>query len=323
MFRLASFHHQFFLKLRIELSSLHSLSIEFGVPIKKDNNSTFYVENKGSRSCQEWTQRSEFYQERKISGLCRNVEETQNKENENPVDNKHREKRVGVKMGVRAFNSVPRESSEILNRRLSISETSNSSSDAYVIDSSIKSFDDKFNYDLHETIPTSLADKFNNMSWEDERILRRVRLYKDKYGSFGLEVIEGKNGGIFIENVLKARAEEEEDIDSIQKGDQLLSVNQICLLNMSYSEALNILKNAGSEIEILISQSCRSETRQKPIEFEYLKNIRYDTAHELENFETEIVVTNVPTLEENIINEPFSTVTGLLSDAQLSVESSR
>lgn len=225
-------------------------------------------------------------------------------------------------MGVRAFNSAPRGSTEVLNRRRSISETSNSSSDAYVIDSSIKSFDDKFNYDLHETIPSSLADKFNNMSWEEERILRRVRLSKDKYGSFGLEVVEGKNGGIFIENVLKVKTDGD-NIDSIQKGDQLLSVNGICLLNMSYTEALNILKNTGDDIEILISQSCRSETRQKPIEYEYLKNIRYDTAHELENYDTEIVVTNVPTLDENINNEPFSTVTGLLSDAQLSVESSR
>lgn len=321
MFQLASFHHQFFLKLRVELSSLHSLSLEFGVPIKKEN-STFYVENKSNRA-QEWTQRSEAYQrrnERKASAPCRNLDGHQNKENENPTG-KRKEKRIGVKMGIRAFYSVPRDSSEILNRRFSISETSNSSSDAYVIDSSIKSFDEKFNYDLQETIPASLADKFNNMSWEDERILRKVQLTKDKYGSFGLEVVEGENGGVFIENILKSKSED--DIDSIQKGDQLLSVNGICLLNMSYTEALNILKNTGDRIEILISQSCRSETRQKPIEFEYLKNIRYDTALELDHFDSEIVVTNVPTVDERLTTEPLGLVTGIMLDTQLGVESSR
>lgn len=45
----------------------------------------------------------------------------------------------------------------------------------YISDSSIKSVDDHFHVDFQETISDSLAEKFNNIPFVDERILTTVR----------------------------------------------------------------------------------------------------------------------------------------------------
>lgn len=152
--------------------------------------------------------------------------------------------------------------------------------DAFVLDSSLKSVDENFTYDLHDSIPPPLDDKLRLVSEGEERILKKVRLSKDKYGSFGLEVVKGTNGGVFVKNLLLTKADDDKHL--LRKGDQLLSVNGICLLNISYSEALNVLKNSGDQMEVLVSQIQRSESSRKSVESEYLKNIRYKEEEEQE-----------------------------------------
>lgn len=225
-------------------------------------------ENRKNR-CRERIRRNEALHQRKG---------TVDKENENPTEKK--EKRKGVKMGVRAFQN-----SEVPRRRTSVS--SNGSWDAYVLDSSIKSSDEAFTYDLQETIPSALADRFDNVQWEDERELRKVRLKKDRYGSFGLEVAEGGNGGVFVENVLKA--ESGNDAGAVRRGDQLIAVNGLCLLNLNYADALGLLRSTGSEMEVLVSRTFRKEEQKNPVEREYMRSIRFDIAPETDGCETKVV----------------------------------
>lgn len=117
-FRLASLHHQFFLRLRTEYSSLQSLSQQFGIllkDIKNEANSLFRFAATASQNLvpnipsisnpfenrTAKCKRSKSVHELSYSRVA--LEEYQNKENENPKD--RRDKRKGVKMGTRAFAS--------------------------------------------------------------------------------------------------------------------------------------------------------------------------------------------------------------------------
>lgn len=131
MFRLASLHHQLFLKLRLELSSLKVVSLQFGVPLQNEN-TTFVLENRANA----------LLERREREGWA-----------EQP------KRRRGVKMGTRAF------------RRPSMSDASNSSSDAYVIDTGYGAF----SMDLHESLPPALTKKLHELSCQGERILKKVR----------------------------------------------------------------------------------------------------------------------------------------------------
>lgn len=131
VFRLASFHHQVFLKLRLELCSLNVLSLQFGVPLQNEN-ITFVMENQTNALLERCEHKDELPRRRR-----------------------------GVKMGVRAF------------RKPSLSEASNSSSDAYVIDTGSGAF----SMDLHESLPTTLADKLKDLSCQGERLIIKVTTY--------------------------------------------------------------------------------------------------------------------------------------------------
>nr|CAD7394232.1 unnamed protein product [Timema cristinae] len=306
VFHLVSLHHQFFLKLRVQLSTLQSLAAEFGVPVVKspqERYRLFYVED-NSRSKVSELDRQQY---RLLAPPSRadNLEEAQNKENENPqlVKVKSRlesesvcgdfsslwrqkptpesirhvtsielttPRRVRVKMGTRAFASSQKElfpSCDSGNKENEVDHhvpekqpegipESVLDSDAFVVNSSIRSVDERFEIDIHESLSESFLQKFNNISFEEERILKTVMLERDEDGSLGIKIIEGSDGGLYIQSVLPHGSAAR--LGMIHKGDQLIAVNGRSLLNMRYEEALQLLQSLTRELELVLSQSCRN-----------------------------------------------------------------
>nr|CAD7198666.1 unnamed protein product [Timema douglasi] len=303
VFHLVSLHHQFFLKLRVQLSTLQSLAAEFGVPVVKspqERYRLFYVED-NSRSKVSELDRQQY---RLLAPPRRadNLEEAQNKENENPQLVKvisrlesesvcgdfSRQKptpesirratsielttprRVRVKMGTRAFASSQKElfpSCDSGNKENEVDHhvsekqpegipESVLDSDAFVVNSSIKSVDERFEIDIHESLSESFLQKFNNISFEEERILKTVMLERDEDGSLGIKIIEGSDGGLYIQSILPHGSAAK--LGLIHKGDQLIAANGRSLLNMRYEEALQLLQSLSRELELVLSQSCRN-----------------------------------------------------------------
>lgn len=50
--------------------------------------------------------------------------------------------------------------------------------------------------------------------------------------------------------------------NNIFKGDQIVAVNGQNLLNLKYSETLEILKNTGTKVELILSQLANSKLKQ-------------------------------------------------------------
>jgi len=137
VFRLASFHHQVFLKLHLELCSLNTLSAIFGTSLQNEN-MNFVLENKMNTLLEKEESIVEEWRGRK-----------------------------GVKMGTRAITS---ESLGTPRQRPSSSQASLSSIEAYVIDTEPCTF----SLDLHESLPSALLGKLRDLSCESERILKKV-----------------------------------------------------------------------------------------------------------------------------------------------------
>nr|CAD7438269.1 unnamed protein product [Timema bartmani] len=306
VFHLVSLHHQFFLKLRVQLSTLQSLAAEFGVPVVKspqERYRLFYVED-NSRSKVSELDRQQY---RLLTPPRRsdNLEEAQNKENENPqlvkaisrlesesfcgdFPSLWRQKptlesirpatsielttprRVRVKMGTRAFASSQKElfpSCDSGNKENEVDHhvskkqpegipESVPDSDAFVVNSSIRSVDERFEIDIHESLSESFLQKFNNISFEEERILKTVMLERDEDGSLGIKIIEGSDGGLYIQSILPHGSAAR--LGVIHKGDQLIAANGRSLLNMRYEEALQLLQSLSRELKLVLSQSCRN-----------------------------------------------------------------
>lgn len=109
-----------------------------------------------------------------------------------------------------------------------------------------------------------------------------MQLRKDKFGSVGLEVVEGGGGGLFVQSVLRV----DEGLEQVAVGDQVLAVDGTCVLGRGYSAALNALRAAGGTVDVLLARAA------SPIDLgcDYLRNIRFDMAVESENF----ALTDVP-----------------------------
>ncbi|KAJ1522050.1 hypothetical protein ONE63_002365 [Megalurothrips usitatus] len=223
-------------------------------------------------------------------------------------------RRSGVRMGTRAFslgNSCQTLAGTLEHlRAVSVggtpcgtrtpSECSAPSSpyaEAYVINSSFKSVDEHFQMDSHESISESLAEKIGNVSFEEERILRTIRLQRDRLGSFGIEITEGEDGGVYIQTVQRGGAAAK--LGTIHRGDRLIAVDGHCILNRRYDDALRLMRASGEEVELVLSQatqttsedqdraaaSCQNglvrlaecNIKNTPVEETYLRDIRYRT----------------------------------------------
>ncbi|KAG8272728.1 tyrosine-protein phosphatase non-receptor type 13-like [Homalodisca vitripennis] len=208
---------------------------------------------------------------------------------------------LGVRMGTRAFFSSSQVNMSFTEEH---SPPHSPLPEAYVLNSSIKSVDDHFHVDFQETISESLAEKFNNIPFVDERILTTVRLKRDHTRGLGIQVTEGSDGGVYIQSIVPGGAAEK--LGLVYTGDQIQAVNGQNILSMQYAEAVQLLAETPGELELVLSQVNRGqevvppphssdyvpgETAgldlhaalvQKPIEDSYLRVIRYETATEAE-----------------------------------------
>uniref|UniRef100_A0A1B6CMR0 FERM domain-containing protein n=1 Tax=Clastoptera arizonana TaxID=38151 RepID=A0A1B6CMR0_9HEMI len=406
VFRFASQHHKFFLKLRTEMSSIQNLAQEFGVPVKRNEKDTMktvyyvggtrYAEGKTVETKPSLLRRSaSFFSPERVIFRGRNSNQcaVNNKQSPNtsgstkelktstPEDNESgfKEKLVsssqcnseetptslntfrklefsgnnktvscgrrglGVRMGTRTFlgsSNVDLDSSLQSNFEMegasslppnpmqdstsSVSEYSPAHSplpEAYVLNSSIKTEDERFHVDFRETISESLAEKFKNIPFVDERILTTVRLCRDENGSIGIQIIEGCDGGVYIQSVTIGGSADKSGL--IHRGDQIQAVNGKNILSVPYNEALRTLQETGSTVELVLSQVYRGQEPttpthsidytpgessgmdlhaaivQKPIEESYFRVIRYETATEAEG---KMIDTALPKTETNKSN---------------------
>ncbi|KAK6626436.1 hypothetical protein RUM44_008909 [Polyplax serrata] len=259
LFSLAAFHHRFFLHLKIDSSPLDALEKEFGISTSGRGKAHFHFGN-----------------ELNISGKGVGLGHSEGNKGPALRQQKHESEESFLSEGERRNEKSQTVSPSAVEKK----RLPKGPRDAYVIDLSIRSCQEDFNYNSHESISPNLANRFDTAPWENERILKRVHRSKDKYGSYGLEVIEGSNGGILVENIFKRSTETE--MEDIKRGDELIAVNGICLLNLKFSEALNVLKSAGNDIEILVSRRPMEviKKKEKKIDFECMRRIRFDTADE-------------------------------------------
>lgn len=52
-----------------------------------------------------------------------------------------------------------------------------------------------------ETMSNSLMARFDELSFAEERILRTIKLERGHGGSIGLQVMEGNDGGVYVQAV--------------------------------------------------------------------------------------------------------------------------
>lgn len=60
--------------------------------------------------------------------------------------------------------------------------------------------------DFHESLSESLLDKFNNMSFAEERLFSTVTVEKDRNGSLGIQITQGSDGNVYIQTVITGGA---------------------------------------------------------------------------------------------------------------------
>ncbi|GLH06780.1 Uncharacterized protein GBIM_12226, partial [Gryllus bimaculatus] len=118
--------------------------------------------------------------------------------------------------------------------------------EAFVLRSSAISANEKFNV-LQETLTESLIEKFEEISFVDERLLSTVRIERDVGGSLGLQVECGNDGGVYVRCCLQHG-------NNIQKGDRIIAVDGQSLMHLKFTEALNFLKSAGHTVELILSR---------------------------------------------------------------------
>ncbi|KAJ3665066.1 hypothetical protein Zmor_000580 [Zophobas morio] len=332
-FRLASLHHQFFLRLRTEYTSLQTLSQQFGIPLKDMKNETnslcklealtnpryvaldqatvnaeteFKIDFRASSKCSNKTTNETKCRKAKSVNDFAAInydeinEDYQNKENEHPAERKSSglvldscylsglgnnitsDKRRGVKMGTRVFSNLGRvsRSMEAVNAAsheyleemslqsvsLHCSSTSISrsptnervpSNEAYIIDSSVKSCGNQFLPDFQESISDTLLEKFNNISFAEERILSNVAVKRDGKGSLGIQITEGSDGNVYIQSVILGGPAHL--TGNILSGDQVVAVDGRSLLGMKYKNALNLLTNTGQKVDFVLSRVAPSK----------------------------------------------------------------
>ncbi|VEN44744.1 unnamed protein product [Callosobruchus maculatus] len=248
-FRLASLHHQFFLRLRTEYDSLPSLSRQFGVPLKSvkdDANSVRRLESNYRHGAGDGTVNAgtefdiEFRSSSRTDGLKSALwlskrfeddrrlnesidEERQNNENERP------NKDYG------SFQSTGIKACSVL--------TSSSNNVASLC---------PFDLRADETLGDSLAARLQDASFVDgERRLTAVTLLrKGADRGLGIRIAAGEDGGVYVAAVMLQRAGERD----IGPGDQVIAVNGTSLLGVPYERAVQLLQDAcGDEVQLMIA----------------------------------------------------------------------
>ena len=136
---------------------------------------------------------------------------------------------------------------------------------AYVIHAEVN--DSQVDIDSAETVPyttedidESLNERFDAMETDGpERKIVSVRLSKDENGRLGLK-ITGTPAGIYVEDLdtqtIHGGNDHTERI-KLKQGDRILAINGRDLTNVSYHNALDLIKRSGKYVEFVVSQiSC-------------------------------------------------------------------
>ncbi|XP_068082932.1 tyrosine-protein phosphatase non-receptor type 13 [Anabrus simplex] len=224
------------------------------------------------------------------------IEEYQNKENEKPEHMRWTPKSAGktsshprrlqVKMGTKAFfctahkefftpeSAIRTQSHDDMESLPSLPSLSDTPSEAYVLNSSIKSIDETFQVDLQESLSESLMEKIGKISFEEERILRSVRLRRGTNGSLGVQISKGEDGGVYIHSVMPNGPAAL--LGTVHKGDKVVAVDSHNLLNMKYEDALQLLLASGDEVELVLSQFCASNSQSSSVSSSAPLNLTYD-----------------------------------------------
>lgn len=316
-FRLASLHHQFFLRLRTEYASLQSLSQQFGIPLKEMKNETnslyklealteykdldlgtvnadteFRIEFRPSSRNSDLSENYKYRRSKSADDFPNGDDKekwnshyvVEKKIGENPSSHGSQyvsgvsnvtDKRRGVKMGTRAIGGTGcriSRSMEAVNARddleslslqsvslhcssnsirLSGNELLSPNSNAYILDSTIKAYSNILP-DFHESLSESLLDKFNNISFTEERVFSTVVVEKGRNGSLGIQITQGSDGNVYIQTVISGGAAHL--TGNMMTGDQIVAVDHQSLLGMKYEDALNLLKSTGPKVEFILSR---------------------------------------------------------------------
>jgi C-terminal processing protease CtpA/Prc len=110
-------------------------------------------------------------------------------------------------------------------------------------------------YQLNESLSDSLIERFDNMETEEnqpERQIVSVVLLKDNYGRLGLK-ITGTPHGIYVEDFESAKVKIE-GASVLKRGDRIVAINGRSLENVSYANALELVKKSGASVQFLVSQ---------------------------------------------------------------------
>merc|ERR1712018_256607 len=133
---------------------------------------------------------------------------------------------------------------------------------AYVIHASVN--DSQEDIDSAEAVPytnedidESLNERFDGMETDGpERKIVSVRLSKDENGRLGLK-ITGTPAGIYIEDLDTHTihgGNDHTERSKLKQGDRILAINGRDLTNISYHNALDLIKRSGKHVEFVVSQ---------------------------------------------------------------------
>ena len=106
----------------------------------------------------------------------------------------------------------------------------------------------------NESLSDSLMERFDNMETDEtlpERQIVSVTILKGEGGKLGLK-ITGDSSGIYIDDFDEAIVRMEGN--RLKKGDRLVAVNGRSLENVSYANAIDLIKKSGESVHLLVSQ---------------------------------------------------------------------
>jgi len=110
-------------------------------------------------------------------------------------------------------------------------------------------------YPSNESLSNSLIERFDQMETEEsepERQIVSVVLIKDDQGRLGLK-ITGTPSGIYIEEFDNDKVRFDGQ-NRLKQGDRLVAINGRSLENVSYSNALELVKKSDKFVQFLVSQ---------------------------------------------------------------------
>ena len=110
-------------------------------------------------------------------------------------------------------------------------------------------------YQLNESLSDSLIERFDNMETEEsqpERQIVSVVLVKDHQGRLGLK-ITGTPSGIYVEDFESGKVHVAGS-NRLKRGDRIVAINGRSLENVSYANALELVRKSGSSVQFLVSQ---------------------------------------------------------------------